>query len=81
MKSKADFEATLNYMLGRGFISNNGEGKLLVKATSDDQTVKQAFLCNLILPYIETYAIVLGYFSLSSHISLRHEEEMLYKKI
>jgi hypothetical protein len=71
----------VDFLGGRGFLSVNGDSSITLDYNNEDQVFKAAFLCTLIHPYVDTYAVTLAFFATPLHQSQTHDEEFIYGKI
>ncbi|TNV85444.1 hypothetical protein FGO68_gene11996 [Halteria grandinella] len=78
INSQQQFAERLDFLSARGFFSKKGEK---IHIENDQQSYKLAFLCSLIHPYVDTYAITLAFFSTPQHIGIAHDEEHVYSKL
>lgn len=82
MRTKEDVTKVLKLMQERDFLKLDLlSGGIAIDPLQENQLIAQSFLCQLLFPYIDTYAITLAYFSIPTHLSQYHEEESLYQKI
>ena len=79
MRTKEDVDKLLRFMHQRKFLKFEGE-KVYIDLNNDEELIKQSFLCQQILPYVDTYALTLAFFSVGPAVQI-HEEELTYQKI
>ena len=79
MRTKEDVISILSFMKVRKFLHFEN-GVIRVDPKNDEHLLCQSFLCQQVFPYIDTYALVLAYFT-SGSLSQLHEEIVTYQKI
>ncbi|CDW80559.1 male sterility protein [Stylonychia lemnae] len=81
-KTKDNFLKNLEFMESRGFFQYDKLNQTLkVDINNDQQQYGHAYLCHLLLPYIESYWLTLVYFLTVDNKKSQIDEEQLYNKI
>lgn len=66
----------------RGLLQyNHQQASLKMDLQNSEQQYGQAFLCNLLLPFIESYWLTLTYFISLENKKAQHDEEAVFSKI